>query len=93
MDTIQINKALSLGKIDDHGVLPKLEQLGREPIVFEFNFGLERLPKEPGIILIRGARQYGKSTWLQQKIRDTVKQFGPGSAYYLNGDEIRGASL
>jgi len=31
---------------------------------FRFNFGLDELPVEPEIILIRGPRQYGKSTWL-----------------------------
>ncbi|MGH7820435.1 MAG: AAA family ATPase, partial [Candidatus Binatia bacterium] len=40
-------------------------------------------------ILIRGARQYGKSTWLEGAIRDTVRRHGPGSALFLDGDYLR----
>ena len=52
------------------------------------DFGLETLPQEPGLILIRGGRQLGKSTWLEKTMRETAMEFGPGSVYYLNGDEI-----
>jgi len=38
--------------------------------------------------IIRGARQYGKSTWLEQQVYETIQQFGAGTAYYLNGDYI-----
>ena len=57
---------------------------------FQMNHALsEGRVEEPGIIVIRGARQYGKSTWLQRMIEQTVTSFGGGTAFYLNGDEIR----
>ena len=58
------------------------------PFVFDVHFGLDSLPTEPGIILIRGARQFGKSTWLERELKTTIETFGPGSAFYLNGDGI-----
>ena len=57
--------------------------------MFSINFGLPSLPAQPGIILIRGARQYGKSTWLEGQLRDCIRKNGKGSALYLNGDELR----
>lgn len=68
---------------------PKIREYSesRNPFFFEFALGRE-LPKEPGLIIIRGARQYGKSTWIDLCIRDTVEDFGIGSALYLNGDEL-----
>lgn len=69
-------------------ILPHLEGLDRLPFVFTQDFGLEELPREPGVLMIRGPRQYGKSTWLEQQIQKTIEDFGPGSALYLNGDEI-----
>jgi len=63
--------------------------LKEAPFVFKFDFGLEELPEEPGIILVRGPRQYGKSTWLEQQILATIDRHGPGSAFLINGDEIR----
>lgn len=89
MDTFQINRALAAGEVDEPGVLPKLEELSEERFVFRMDFGLARLPTETGVIIIRGARQYGKSTWLQRQIKETVRRFGPGTAFYLNGDELR----
>ncbi len=89
MTTLEVNEALSAGNARDPGVLPKLDALSGESIVFAHSFGLDALPDEPGIIIVRGARQYGKSTWLQRMIRATVDEYGPGSAFYLNGDEIR----
>ena len=89
MDVNSINGALSLGKLDTPGLFPHLEDLESTPHVFKVDFGLQDLPEAPGILLIRGARQYGKSTWLEGRLRDTVSRHGPGSAYYLNGDEIR----
>ncbi|HXW52617.1 MAG TPA: AAA family ATPase, partial [Myxococcota bacterium] len=47
----------------------------------------------PGLLLIRGARQYGKSTWLEEKIAATIIEFGPGSSLYLNGDAIASAEV
>jgi predicted AAA+ superfamily ATPase len=89
MDGKQVNAALSAGRISEPGLLPKLEALEQSPFRFGVKFGLDDLPAEPGVILIRGARQYGKSTWLQEQIRLTVRQFGPGSCFVLNGDELR----
>lgn len=89
MTTIEINQALFAGRADEEGVLPKLDELKRTPIVFRQEFGLSSLPEEPGTILIRGARQYGKSTWLQRMIEQTIRSFGGGTAFYLDGDEIR----
>lgn len=89
MNALEINQALASGVHDSPGVLPKIDALKTQSAVFKINFGLDQLPCEPGILLIRGARQYGKSTWLQQCIHATVEEFGPGSVFYLNGDEIR----
>ncbi|MBX9587355.1 MAG: ATP-binding protein [Gammaproteobacteria bacterium] len=88
MDNLQINQALIAGDISTPGVLPHLDGLKTVQYVFETDFGLDSLPNEPGVIMVRGPRQYGKSTWLEQQIANTIKEFGPGSALYLNGDEI-----
>lgn len=89
MDEKQTNAALSAGRINEPGLFPKLEALDDTPFRFTVGFGLDELPREPGLILIRGARQYGKSTWLQEQIRRTVREFGAGTAFFLNGDELR----
>ena len=94
MNTFEVNQLLGQGDAIKGGVLPKLDELAGEPFVFKLHFGLDELPAEAGVILVRGARQYGKSTWLQSQIRETVETCGPGSAFYLNGDEVRdGKSL
>ena len=92
MDNFEVNKALGEGRVDDPGVLPRLDEMRERRFAFKTNFGLEELPKEPGLLLVRGARQYGKSTWLQRQVRDTIKKHGLGSAFLLNGDEIRNNS-
>ena len=91
MNAIDINTALSKGDFKSIGVLPKLEELQEQPFIMRTEFGLERLPQLPGVILIRGARQYGKSTWMQQQIKETITDYGAGTAFYLNGDEMRDA--
>ena len=88
MDINTINVILSRGEINTANVFPHLSRLAKSPYQFHVNFGLDELPVEPGIIMIRGARQYGKSTWLEQQIYTTIQKFGPGTAYYLNGDYI-----
>ncbi|MFO8070443.1 MAG: AAA family ATPase [Polyangia bacterium] len=88
MNVKTVNEHLFRGEIDVSGLFPHLEQLKRQPLVFGFDFGLDHLPEEPGILIIRGARQYGKSTWIEARLRDSVERFGPASAFYLNGDEI-----
>lgn len=89
MELKEINRLLFEGKSDHPGLFTRLEALRDLAYVFEPDFGLKKLPEEPGILLIRGPRQYGKSTWLESKIKETILHFGPGSAYYLNGDELR----
>ncbi|HLB42603.1 MAG TPA: hypothetical protein VJN02_07110 [Gammaproteobacteria bacterium] len=80
MDIHTLNNHLELGDITPPSMFPHIEQLQSLPYVFKVNFGLDRLPLEPGILLIRGARQYGKSTWLEQQIVKTIQEFGPGKA-------------
>lgn len=92
MDVRDRNEALLRGVVEAPGVLPSLERLRAMPHVFRFEFGLDELPEEPGVLLIRGARQYGKSTWLESSLRSTVENFGPGTALYLNGDAIEGSA-
>lgn len=86
MDIETINKNLLEGKIDGKTVFPHLFRLKQSPFVFDIDFGLKSLPTSQGILLIRGPRQYGKSTWLESQVVETIKTFGPGSAFYLNGD-------
>lgn len=88
MNVDQINACLGRGEIDVPGVLPHVARLAREPVVFRPDFGLDELPCEPGVLLIRGARQFGKSTWLEGEIAATIREHGAGSALYLNGDEL-----
>ncbi len=88
MNVKEINQALATGALDRPGLFPHLEELSLAPHIFPLDFGLKELPKEAGVLLIRGPRQYGKSTWLEQELRRTLREWGPGSAYYLNGDEI-----
>lgn len=88
MNVNEVNGVLARGSLDAPGLFPHIEELARLPFVFSFDFGLDKLPQEPGIILVRGPRQYGKSTWLEQQIRTTVEEYGRGATFYLNGDEI-----
>ncbi len=89
MNVRAVNQALLSGEVDQPGVFPHLDSLRFSPTVFTFDFGLAEIPREPGMIFIRGARQYGKSTWLEQQLRASIEKHGPGAALYLNGDEIR----
>lgn len=91
MDVIQINEHLLHGRTEERGLFPHLEGLALSPFVFRVDFGLEELPAEPGVILVRGPRQYGKSTWLEGQVQATVTEYGPATAFYLNGDEIADA--
>ncbi len=86
MDQEKINHYLSLGKTDIPGMFPHLDQMVSMPFVFKMDFGLSELPLEPGVLMIRGPRQYGKSTWLEGALKQSVERFGPGTAFYLNGD-------
>lgn len=89
MNVNDVNKLLLTGEIDRKRVFPHLDSLKRAPVVFDTGIGLPNLPEKPGILMIRGARQYGKSTWLEKGLRDTIHSYGAGSGFYLNGDEIR----
>lgn len=91
MNIDTINKNLLEGKVEGETVFSHLFRLEQSPFVFAIDFGLESLPTEPGILLIRGPRQYGKSTWLEGQVVETIKTFGPGSAFYLNGDFLSNA--
>lgn len=86
-----VNEALAAGNLDVPGLFPRLESLRDAPAVFRVEMGLDALPTEPGVLLIRGARQYGKSTWLEAAVRDTVRTHGPGTAFFLDGDYVRDA--
>ena len=88
MDALRTNQVLSRGEVGTPGLFPHLEGVARSSFVFRHSFGLDVLPEEPGLILVRGARQYGKSTWLEGQLKATVEDHGPGSAFYLNGDEL-----
>ena len=83
-----MNEILARGELDTPGLFPRLAQLQASPYIFKMDFGMKTLPLEPGMLLIRGARQYGKSTWLEQQLYHTVQQFGGSSAFYLNGEYL-----
>src|SRR5512139_1394340 len=88
MDVKTINQLLAEGIVDRDDMWPRIVEMESKTHQFRFEFGLNELPKEPGLIIIRGPRQYGKSTWLEMNLRWSVEEFGKGSSYYLNGDEI-----
>ncbi len=87
----RVNEALAAGNLDVPGLFPRLESLRDAPAVFRIEMGLETLPAQPGVLLIRGARQYGKSTWLEASMRATVREHGAGTALFLDGDYLRDA--
>ena len=72
MNHKDINQVLARGEVNREGLFPHFEALQHKRFVFAFDFGLPVLPKDPGLLLIRGARQYGKSTWLET----ALTQFG-----------------
>lgn len=91
MDVKTINKLLAEGEVDRDDMWPRIVEMESKAAQFRFEFGLDELPKEPGLITIRGPRQYGKSTWLDQQLRWSIQDFGKASAFYLNGDELASA--
>lgn len=88
MDVKILNEQLSLGFIDNKHMWPRITEYESRYIQFPFDFGLNKLPLESGILIIRGPRQYGKSTWLELEIKKTILEFGRASAFYLNGDYL-----
>jgi predicted AAA+ superfamily ATPase len=88
MDVNSRNRLFSIGDIDREDLWPKIAEFEAQPCTFQFSFGLDHLPEEPGVILIRGPRQFGKSTWLELQLREALENNGKGSSYFLNGDDI-----
>ena len=88
MNVNQFNGLLLKGQVDREDMWPRLMEYETSFNPYFFEFGLQSLPQEPGVIVIRGPRQYGKSTWLDLQIRNTIQDFGKGTALYANGDEI-----
>ena len=89
MNVADRNRLYLQGILEGDGLFPHLESAPSAGF-FAWDFGLPALPDEPGIIVIRGPRQYGKSTWLEFMLRGTLEQFGPGTALFLNGGYIAG---
>ncbi len=89
MNVASRNELYLKGILSGEGLFPHLEASPSQGF-FTWDFGLDVLPQEPGIIVIRGPRQYGKSTWLEYQLRETLKSFGAGTALFLNGDYIAG---
>ena len=85
------NLCFRQGNLSQSGLFPHKELAEAQELFFEFNFGLNKLPNEPGLITVRGPRQFGKSTWLEIELYKTLKEFGAGSAFYLNGDDLSSA--
>jgi predicted AAA+ superfamily ATPase len=88
MESNQRNKLLLQGKIERDDILPKYTEYSHSRNPFFFEFGLKELPLQPGLLFIRGPRQYGKSSWLEMQVKDTIEDFGKGTAFYLNGDDF-----
>lgn len=89
MNVVDRNALYLQGVTDGHGLFPRLDEAPAAGL-FAVDFGLSELPESPGILVIRGPRQFGKSTWLEGQLRDTLRRHGPGSALFLNGDYVAG---
>ena len=89
MNVVDRNHLYLKGVTEGEGLFPHLEMAPAGGF-FTWDFGLDELPCEAGIIVIRGPRQYGKSTWMEYQLRETLLRFGPGNALFLNGDYIAG---
>src|SRR5258708_1077478 len=79
MDVNNRNILFSKGEIDRDDLWPKITEYRDQPCTFRFSFGLDELPTEAGIILIRGPRHFGKSTWLELKMLTFGCAFFPSS--------------
>ncbi len=88
MNVRTINEHLARGDWDHPALWPRLTELKGHALQFQVEFGLHQLPEAPGVLTIRGGRQYGKSTWLEQQLFDSLHAYGKGSAFLLNGDEM-----
>jgi uncharacterized protein len=88
MNVHEINRILGDGEGHVEPLLSNWFALQSAAFRFPFEFGLDELPEQAGLIIIRGARQYGKSTWLEGEVLKSFVKYGPGSTFYLNGDAI-----
>jgi len=88
MELSVLNQKMLAGRSLEFGDLPSCDALASQRYRFAVEFGLTDLPDEPGLIILRGARQYGKSTWLESQIARSYEAHGAGSCFYLNGDDI-----
>jgi predicted AAA+ superfamily ATPase len=84
----ELNTHLLAGGTIDPQDLPSLAALKIQKNTFDVEFGLAKLPLEPGLIVVRGARQYGKSTWLESELYKSFVAHGPASCFHINGDDI-----
>lgn len=91
MDVSDKNRLFSRGEIERDDLWPLLREKESKALQFRCHFGLDELPQAPGLITVRGPRQYGKSTWLELMLYESLREYGKGSAYYLNGDELASA--
>jgi predicted AAA+ superfamily ATPase len=88
MELSILNSKLRAGSSIDPQDLPSLAGLRSQKNAFDVEFGLANLPLEPGLIVVRGARQYGKSTWLESELHKSYTAYGPASCFHINGDDI-----
>lgn len=72
----QLNELLSRGEIEREDMWPRLVEYEAKAVPFLFELGLDRLPTEPGLLVVRGPRQYGKSTWLDLELRQSIIDHG-----------------
>ncbi len=85
---MNINEKILRGGELSPNDLPALASYRQQNFKFEVDFGLSTLPTEPGLIVVRGPRQYGKSTWLETMVSATYDSQGQASCFYLNGDDL-----
>ncbi len=88
MNCDEKNSLLITGPVDREDLWPKINEYEAQRFQFRWEFGLTDLPTTGGVISIRGARQIGKSTWLELKLLETIEKYGLGTAFILNGDSI-----
>jgi len=82
MNVDERNRFFFQGPIDRDDLWPKIKEYEDLSFQFRWEFGLDELPRQPGLITIRGARQMGKSTWLELQLLETLEDFGLGTAFF-----------
>lgn len=87
MDVKERNHHFLRGSIDREDLWPKMTEWQNQRHTFFFEFAPRELPKQPGLMLVRGPRQFGKSTWLEMMLKDTLEDFGKGTGFFINGDD------